>query len=145
MIMLDERSAALTPRVVLDIFHTIHRISRAGTTVLLVEQKSEWPCCLLGIVTSWTGSPILKEAADRLLHDVPAAKIATGISANVEAFLWVIGASSIWFSIDKSSFIEPLVVRGAARNPPQSFTVARLRLCGLRPCVGTALGGGAAA
>src|SRR6476660_2808859 len=39
MIMLDEPSAALAPQVVLDIFRTIHRISRDGMTVLLVEQN----------------------------------------------------------------------------------------------------------
>lgn len=39
MIMLDEPSAALAPQVVLDIFRTIHRISRDGMTVLMVEQN----------------------------------------------------------------------------------------------------------
>jgi branched-chain amino acid transport system ATP-binding protein len=39
MIMLDEPSAALAPQVVMDIFRTIHRISRDGMTVLLVEQN----------------------------------------------------------------------------------------------------------
>jgi branched-chain amino acid transport system ATP-binding protein len=39
MLMLDEPSAALAPRVVLDIFANIHRISQTGVTVLLVEQN----------------------------------------------------------------------------------------------------------
>lgn len=39
MIMLDEPSSALAPRVILDIFHTLDRIRRDGTTVLLVEQN----------------------------------------------------------------------------------------------------------
>ena len=39
MIMLDEPSAALAPQVVLDIFRTIHRITRDGMTVLMVEQN----------------------------------------------------------------------------------------------------------
>lgn len=39
MIMLDEPSAALAPQVVLDIFRTIHKITRDGMTVLMVEQN----------------------------------------------------------------------------------------------------------
>ena len=39
MIMLDEPSAALAPQVVLEIFRTIHRITRDGMTVLMVEQN----------------------------------------------------------------------------------------------------------
>ena len=39
MILLDEPSAALAPKVVLDIFGIIHRISRTGVTILIVEQN----------------------------------------------------------------------------------------------------------
>ena len=39
MIMLDEPSAALAPQIVMDIFRTIHRITRDGMTVLMVEQN----------------------------------------------------------------------------------------------------------
>ena len=39
MIMLDEPSAALAPKVVLDIFANIHRISELGVTILVVEQN----------------------------------------------------------------------------------------------------------
>ena len=39
MIMLDEPSAALAPQVVMEIFRTIHRITRDGMTVLMVEQN----------------------------------------------------------------------------------------------------------
>jgi branched-chain amino acid transport system ATP-binding protein len=39
MIMLDEPSAALAPQVVLDIFRTIHKITKDGMTVLMVEQN----------------------------------------------------------------------------------------------------------
>ena len=39
MIMLDEPSSALAPRVILDIFHTLDKIRRDGTTILLVEQN----------------------------------------------------------------------------------------------------------
>ena len=39
MIMFDEPSSALAPRVVLDIFAIINRINRSGVTVLIVEQN----------------------------------------------------------------------------------------------------------
>jgi branched-chain amino acid transport system ATP-binding protein len=39
MIMLDEPSAALAPKVVLDIFATVNRIRQSGVTVLMVEQN----------------------------------------------------------------------------------------------------------
>jgi branched-chain amino acid transport system ATP-binding protein len=39
MLMLDEPSAALAPQVVMDIFRTIHRITKDGMTVLMVEQN----------------------------------------------------------------------------------------------------------
>ena len=39
MIMLDEPSAALAPQVVMEIFRTVHRITKDGMTVLMVEQN----------------------------------------------------------------------------------------------------------
>ena len=39
MLMLDEPSAALAPRVVLNIFANVHRIAQTGVTILLVEQN----------------------------------------------------------------------------------------------------------
>ncbi len=39
MIMLDEPSAALAPKVVLEIFATVNRIREAGVSVLIVEQN----------------------------------------------------------------------------------------------------------
>ena len=39
MLMLDEPSAALAPRVVLEIFANIYKISQTGVTILLVEQN----------------------------------------------------------------------------------------------------------
>jgi len=39
MIMLDEPSAALAPKVVLEIFSNIYRISQTGVTILVVEQN----------------------------------------------------------------------------------------------------------
>jgi branched-chain amino acid transport system ATP-binding protein len=43
MLLLDEPSAALAPQVVMTIFQTIHRITRDGMTVLLVEQNVRLP------------------------------------------------------------------------------------------------------
>lgn len=39
MLMLDEPSAALAPKVVLDIFSNINRIAKTGVTILVVEQN----------------------------------------------------------------------------------------------------------
>jgi len=39
MLMLDEPSAALAPKVVLEIFSNIHKISQTGVTILIVEQN----------------------------------------------------------------------------------------------------------
>ena len=39
MLMLDEPSAALAPKVVLDIFGNISRIAKTGVTILVVEQN----------------------------------------------------------------------------------------------------------
>lgn len=39
MLMLDEPSAALAPKVVLEIFSNIYKISQTGVTILLVEQN----------------------------------------------------------------------------------------------------------
>ena len=40
MIMLDEPSAALAPKVVLEIFNFVYRISQTGMTILMVEQNA---------------------------------------------------------------------------------------------------------
>ena len=40
LLMLDEPSLGLAPRIVQDIFRTIADINRAGTTILLVEQNT---------------------------------------------------------------------------------------------------------
>ena len=39
MIMLDEPSAALAPKIVLEIFAIINRIAKSGVTILIVEQN----------------------------------------------------------------------------------------------------------
>jgi len=70
MIMLDEPSAALAPQVVLDIFRTIHRISRDGMTVLVVEQNVRMALLLAhyGYVIR-DGLIHIEGPAERLLHD----------------------------------------------------------------------------
>jgi len=70
MIMLDEPSAALAPQVVLDIFRTIHRISRDGMTVLMVEQNVRMALLLAeyGYVIK-DGVIHLEGRAEDLIHD----------------------------------------------------------------------------
>jgi branched-chain amino acid transport system ATP-binding protein len=40
MLLLDEPSLGLAPKLVIEIFHTIQRINQEGTTILLVEQNA---------------------------------------------------------------------------------------------------------
>jgi branched-chain amino acid transport system ATP-binding protein len=70
MVMLDEPSAALAPQVVLDIFRTIHRISRDGMTVLLVEQNVRMALLLAqyGYVIK-DGVMQIEGPAEQLFHD----------------------------------------------------------------------------
>jgi branched-chain amino acid transport system ATP-binding protein len=70
MIMLDEPSAALAPQVVLDIFRTIHRITRDGMTVLLVEQNVRMALLLAqyGYVIK-DGVIEIEGPAEKLIHD----------------------------------------------------------------------------
>jgi branched-chain amino acid transport system ATP-binding protein len=70
MIMLDEPSAALAPQVVLDIFRTIHRITRDGMTVLIVEQNVRMALLLAeyGYVIK-DGVIQIEGPADQLMHD----------------------------------------------------------------------------
>ena len=70
MIMLDEPSAALAPQVVLDIFRTIHRITRDGMTVLMVEQNVRMALLLAqyGYVIK-DGIIHIEGRAEDLIHD----------------------------------------------------------------------------
>ena len=70
MLMLDEPSAALAPQVVLDIFRTIHRISRDGMTVLIVEQNVRMALLLAhyGYVIK-DGVIHIEGPAEKLMHD----------------------------------------------------------------------------
>ena len=70
MIMLDEPSAALAPQVVMDIFRTIHRITRDGMTVLMVEQNVRMALLLAqyGYVIK-DGIIQIEGRAESLIHD----------------------------------------------------------------------------
>ena len=70
MIMLDEPSSALAPQVILDIFQTVARIRRDGTTILLVEQNVRMALLLasFGYVIK-DGTIHMKGESDALLND----------------------------------------------------------------------------
>ncbi len=70
MIMLDEPSAALAPQVVMGIFQTIHRITRDGMTVLMVEQNVRMALLLAtyGYVIK-DGIIHIEGPAETLMHD----------------------------------------------------------------------------
>jgi len=70
MIMLDEPSAALAPQIVMDIFRTIHRITKDGMTVLMVEQNVRMALLLAsyGYVIK-DGIIHIEGPADRMIYD----------------------------------------------------------------------------
>ena len=70
MVMLDEPSAALAPQIVMDIFRTIHRITRDGMTVLMVEQNVRMALLLAtyGYVIK-DGVIALQGPAEKMIHD----------------------------------------------------------------------------
>ena len=70
MIMLDEPSAALAPQIVMDIFRTIHRITRDGMTVLMVEQNVRMALLLAtyGYVIK-DGVIHIEGPAEKMIHD----------------------------------------------------------------------------
>ena len=70
MIMLDEPSSALAPQVILDIFQTVARIRRDGTTILVVEQNVRMALLLasFGYVIK-DGAMHMKGESDALLND----------------------------------------------------------------------------
>jgi len=70
MIMLDEPSAALAPQIVMDIFRTVHRITRDGMTVLMVEQNVRMALLLAtyGYVIK-DGVIHIEGPADTMIHD----------------------------------------------------------------------------
>jgi branched-chain amino acid transport system ATP-binding protein len=85
LIMMDEPSTGLAPLIVKDIFQIIHRLRKAGNTVLLVEQNAK---AALGIADRGyvleTGKIILQGPAEDLLtnNDVQRAYLGRDVSAN---------------------------------------------------------------
>ena len=74
MLMLDEPSAALAPKVVLEIFANINRIAKSGVTILVVEQNVRMALILSQYVYFIRDGIILIEGtADMLIKD-PAVK-----------------------------------------------------------------------
>ena len=74
MLMLDEPSAALAPKVVLEIFANINRIAKSGVTILVVEQNVRMALILAqyGYI-SRDGVIMMQGEADKLIAD-PAVK-----------------------------------------------------------------------
>ena len=70
MLMLDEPSAALAPKVVLDIFATVNRIRESGVTVLMVEQNVRMALLLAeyGYIIR-DGKILIQGASDALMVD----------------------------------------------------------------------------
>ena len=74
MLMLDEPSAALAPKVVLEIFANINRIAKTGVTILVVEQNVRMALILAqyGYIIR-DGVIMIEGKADQLISD-PAVK-----------------------------------------------------------------------
>ena len=70
LMLLDEPSMGLSPRLVQDIFRIIEDINRAGTTVLLVEQNANMALRIASrAYVLETGSVMLSGTGRELLHD----------------------------------------------------------------------------
>jgi branched-chain amino acid transport system ATP-binding protein len=70
LLLLDEPSMGLAPRVVVDIFHTISRLRQEGLTILVVEQNARAALKIAdrGYVLE-TGRIILQGSSAELLED----------------------------------------------------------------------------
>ena len=70
MLMLDEPSAALAPKDVLEIFSNIYKISQTGVTILIVEQNVRMALLLAeyGYIIR-DGVIMLEGKSDNLIHD----------------------------------------------------------------------------
>ena len=70
MLLLDEPSLGLAPKIVAQIFDIIRDINRAGTTILLVEQNAHLALQVAhrGYVLQ-TGQIVLQDTAANLLHN----------------------------------------------------------------------------
>lgn len=79
LLMLDEPSMGLAPLIVEDVFETIKKINKQGTTILLVEQNAQMALSVAdyGYVME-VGEIILQDSAERLLNDPTVKKIYLG-------------------------------------------------------------------
>ena len=70
MLMLDEPSAALAPKVVLEIFSNIYKISQTGVTILIVEQNVRMALLLAqyGYIIR-DGVIMIEGKSEDLIHD----------------------------------------------------------------------------
>ena len=70
MLLLDEPCAALAPKVVLEIFFNIYKISQTGVTILIVEQNVRMALLLAeyGYIIR-DGVIMLEGKSDNLIHD----------------------------------------------------------------------------
>lgn len=70
MLLLDEPSLGLAPKIVAQVFDIIRDINRAGTTILLVEQNANMALHVAhrGYVLQ-TGQIVLQDTAANLLHN----------------------------------------------------------------------------
>ena len=70
LLLLDEPSMGLAPRVVADIFHTVVKLRQEGLTILIVEQNARAVLRIAdrGYVLE-TGKIILQGTASELLED----------------------------------------------------------------------------
>ncbi len=75
LIMLDEPSAALAPKVVMDIFAIINKISRSGVTILMVEQNVRMALLLAEYAYIIRDGKILIEGDSRELMKDPNVKL----------------------------------------------------------------------
>ncbi|HZK02511.1 MAG TPA: ABC transporter ATP-binding protein [Anaerovoracaceae bacterium] len=70
LLLLDEPSMGLAPKIVTDIFNIILEINRAGTTILLVEQNARMALSIAdkGFVIE-TGDIVLEDTAENLMRN----------------------------------------------------------------------------
>lgn len=70
LLLLDEPSMGLAPKIVASIFDIIMQINREGTTILLVEQNARMALAIAhkGFVME-TGTIVLQDTAENLLND----------------------------------------------------------------------------
>ncbi len=69
LLMLDEPSLGLGPKVVQEVFRVVGEISRMGATILLVEQNTRQALALAARYVLETGRVVLAGSGTELLGD----------------------------------------------------------------------------